>query len=78
MNLKVKYEVCLKFLATTSGKHDCGVKKLTLETVADSQILMDLRIAVEETCYPFKAKKYLTKCVSVGKNETEGKNSCGF
>ena len=68
----------MKFLATTSGKHDCGVKKLTLETVAANQILMDLRIAVEETCYPYKAKKYLTKCVSVGKNETEGKNSCGF
>ena len=37
---------------------------------------MNLRVAVEETCYPFNAKKYMTKCVSVGKNESEGNYAC--
>ena len=68
----------LKIIATTSGKHNCGIKKITLETVADNLIVMDLRLAIEDTCYSERVKVYMTKCVSVGKNDSGGKHCCGL
>ena len=67
----------LEIIATYSGKHDCGIKKITLETVANNLIVMDLRMAIEDTCYSDIIKGYMTKCVSVGKNESECNYSCG-
>ena len=67
------YEVYLNILATKSSCHENGIKKMSLEQIAENQIVMDLRVTVDETTYPAKANKYITPTVSVGKDESEGK-----
>ena len=46
---------------------------MSLEQIAENQIVMDLRVTVDQTTYPTSAKKYITPTVSVGKNESECK-----
>ena len=75
-NEKATYEVYLKTLATAFNYQDCGIRRLSSKTVAENQILMDLRVAVKETSCDFREKGYMTQCVSVG-NESEGKTGCG-
>ena len=59
------------FISIRKGKQERGMKRCQISELqnlpTDEFIFIELRVAIEDTIYPEKAKKFATKCKPVGK-----------